>query len=314
MSAVKVEKSGMMTTVQDQGRRGFQQFGISESGAMDPWALRWANFLVGNEENAAGIEVTLMGPQLLFEQDAVIAVGGADLSVKLDQTPIPRWTSIHVRAGQRLSFGKPRFGVRAYVAVQGGIDVPVALGSRATFIKAKLGGFRGRELRNGDVLPVGECKTQVLRRRLHPALLPDYDLDEPLRVIPGPDLEMFSEEALSTFFGEVYSLTNEVDRMGYRLNGPPLPLASNSSMLSDAVAMGTIQIPSSGFPLLLLADRQTSGGYARIGTVIHEDLPKTAQLGPHAAVSFSRVTLEEAQQLRRKREYQYRWMKQIHRM
>lgn len=313
MNVIKVEKSGMMTTIQDKGRIGYQQYGISESGAMDPWALRWANLLVGNDDGAAGIEVTLMGPQLLFEADSLIAIGGADLSPRLDDEPLPLWTAVRVKAGQRITFKEPRFGVRSYIAVQGGIDVPPALGSRSTFIKAKLGGFRGRELRTGDVLPVGNENKQVKqRRRLHADLIPDYDLTQPIRVLPGPDLEMFSEEVMQTFFTETYELTNEVDRMGYRLDGPPLSLSGEESMLSDAVAMGTIQIPASGYPLLLLADRQTTGGYARIGTVIHEDLAKTAQLGPHAKISFSEVTLEEAQQLRCERERQFRWMKQMH--
>ncbi|SDO38462.1 biotin-dependent carboxyltransferase family protein [Alkalicoccus daliensis] len=315
MSIVKVEKQGMMTTVQDKGRRGYQQYGITESGVMDPWALRWANLLAGNPDSAAGIEVTLMGPQLLFSEDTTIAVGGADLTAQLDGTEIPLWTSIPVKAGQRLHFGKPRQGVRAYIAIHGGIDTPLVLGSRSTYIKAKLGGFRGRELRNGDELPVGpQTMKSTRRKRLHQALLPDYDISVPIRVLPGPDTGMFPETALQTFFSKEYALTNEVDRMGYRLDGPPLSLTQEGKMISDAVAMGTIQIPASGYPLLLLADRQTSGGYARIGSVIHADLSKTAQLGPGKKVRFTETTLEEAHDLLKRKENRFQHFKKMHQL
>ncbi|CAM3883847.1 biotin-dependent carboxyltransferase family protein [Alkalicoccus chagannorensis] len=302
MAEMKIRKQGLLTTIQDQGRTGAQQYGIVVGGAMDPWALRLCNVLTGNDPGAAGLEVTMMGPELSFSEPVRIAVGGADLSAAVDGEKIPLWTAVLVPAGSVLSFGEPKFGVRAYIAVAGGVDVPEVMGSRATYIRAKLGGFRGRELRNGDVIPLGTPGRTTGRRRMHHELLPDYHKGRPVRIIPGPD----APGSLSLFMSETYRITNDVDRMGSRLEGPEMDVPEAEGMLSDAVAMGTIQITAGGQPILLMADRQTTGGYPRIATVIHEDLPKVAQMRPGEVIRFSTVPVEVAQQLRRHREKQFR--------
>jgi antagonist of KipI len=314
MSGFKVEKQGLLTTVQDKGRPGYQQYGIIVGGAMDPWALRLANVLVGNPDGAAGLEITMMGPELVMTADTMIAVGGGDLSASIDGKDIPLWTAVPVSAGQTISFGKPRSGVRAYIAFGGGIDVPEVLGSRSTYIKAELGGYQGRELNKGDHVSLLPKTSDVPRRRLHPSLIPDYDKTRPVRVISGPDEDLFNEDTMRRFYESEFYLTNEVDRMGYRLEGPGLAPEKEAGILSDATTMGTIQVPAGGQPMLLLADRQTAGGYARIGTVIQEDMPRVAQYGPHEKIQFSAVKMEEAQQLIIKREQAFRCLMKLLRL
>ncbi|WP_147803767.1 biotin-dependent carboxyltransferase family protein [Alkalicoccus halolimnae] len=306
MSGFKVEKQGLLTTVQDKGRMGYQQYGIVVSGAVDPLALRLANAVVGNPDSAAGLEVTMMGPELIMTADSMISVGGGDLSAAVDGREIPMWTAVKVYAGQRISFGEPRFGVRAYIAFAGGIDVPEEMGSRATYLKAEIGGFHGRELQAGDEVNIFSVQRFPCRRRLHPALLPNYDKGTPIRVIEGPDEKLFSGETKDIFYDSKFYLTNEVDRMGCRMEGPSVPPEEGSGILSDATTMGTIQIPGDGLPMLLMADRQTSGGYARIGTVIQEDLPRVAQCGPGEPVRFTAVSVKKAQEIYARREKRFR--------
>lgn len=302
---LRVIKSGLFTTVQDLGRNGYQQYGMVVSGAMDPFALRVGNLLVGNKQGEAGLEITLIGPELEVLDDCVMAICGADLSPALDGEPIPVWKSFRARKGQFLRFGTPKKGVRAYLTVAGGFDVPAVMGSKSTYVKASIGGLEGRPLRSGDILRRGESRfssDQLEGRGLLSSLIPDYPSHLKVRVVLGPDEDLFLEEGVETFLSETYEITPQSDRMGYRLKGATIKHKEGADIISDAIAPGTIQIPSSGQPIILLADRQTTGGYARIGTVISVDIPLIAQMVPGNRLSFEAVSVEEAQRLYLKQE------------
>lgn len=302
---IQVEKPGLLTTIQDAGRAGYQQYGIVVSGAMDPFAVRAANLLAGNKETEAALEVTMMGPKLKFLKDTVIAIGGADLSASVDGREILPWKSVLVKKDEVLSFGAPKSGVRAYLAVAGGINSEPLLGSRSTYLKAGMGGIEGRELYKGDILEggvPGAPLKNLAGRVLKADMLPDYQGGRRIRVVPGPDDWAFTDEGTEAFYSGEYELTRDVDRMGYRLSGPVVEHKDKADILSDAVTMGTVQVPSSGQPIILLADRQTSGGYTRIGTVISVDLPLLAQMHSGSTIMFERISVEKAQELYRNRE------------
>ncbi|WNF35330.1 biotin-dependent carboxyltransferase family protein [Bacillaceae bacterium IKA-2] len=296
----EVVKPGLLTTVQDIGRYGYQQYGIVVSGAMDQFAHRLGNLLVGNEPTSATLEVTMMGPKLQVLEDTVIAITGANLSVTIDNQPIEPWKSLFVKKGEILSFGKPEQGVRAYIAVMGGFEGEQVLGSKATYLKAKMGGIAGRELEKGDVLYCGQMTgsfEKLSGRIVSRQLLLNYEQTMPFRVVLGPEEKSFTEAGLKTFFSESFEITREIDRMGCRLSGPVIEHKKKADIISDAITFGTIQVPASGQPIILLADRQTSGGYARIGTIITVDLPRLAQQMPGTKIRFEQISIEEAQQL-----------------
>ncbi|MBN2980346.1 MULTISPECIES: biotin-dependent carboxyltransferase family protein [Cohnella] len=323
--SVSVLKPGLLTTVQDAGRLGYRQYGIVEGGAMDPFAYRAANILVGNAANAAALEMTLLGPALLFEREALIAIAGADLSPTIDGEAAPLWEPLFVAAGAVLRFGAARSGCRAYLAIGGGFDVPVVMGSRSTMLSAGIGGFSGRALQEGDVLerltPSGcaAALTLLARERLKrpngkrtfagagwqasASMLPAYGAEPVVRVLPGGQYERFSPSYVERFFAEAFVVDPESNRMGYRLTGGagtnpiPPPGSAEDEMLSEPVAFGTIQVPSGGKPIVLMADRQTTGGYPRIAEAIAADLPLLAQLRPGDRVRFRLTELWEAQRL-----------------
>ncbi len=298
-SGVAVLKPGWLTTVQDLGREGYQQYGMPVSGAMDRYAFVSANRLVGNQDVAAALELTLSGPELLFTQDSVIAVAGADLTPMMDGRAIPLWTSIRIPAGSRLSFAARRSGVRAYLAVAGGIDVPRLFGSRSTHLPSGTGGLHGRALIAGDHLTIGRAirRRMVVDRSVPERLRSVYPRDLPLRVLPGPQPGYFPAEALNVLTGGAYRLTSRCDRMGYCLTGSPLPPTGGTSWISDATAMGVLQVPPDGQPILLMADRQTTGGYPKIAVVITADLHRAAQLMAGDVVRFHVTTLSMARTL-----------------
>ncbi len=296
MRAIEVIDGGMLTTVQDLGRYGCQRYGVPTSGALDLFALRAANRLVGNEEADAGLEVTLIGPSLKFLVPATIALTGADLGVRLDGQPLARWRSILVEAGSVLSFGDPHEGVRAYVGVAGGIDVPVVLGSRSTYTRSRLGGVDGRPLRAGDVLHICGDRPVLLggALRMPEASRPLHGSTHVLRVVLGPQDDRFSAGGIATFLGSTYTVTPQSDRMGYRLSGPAIEHLRGPDIVSDGTPFGAVQVAGDGVPIVLLADRGTAGGYTKIATVIGPDLPRLAQAAPGDAVTFVRVELEAA--------------------
>ncbi|MCM3765933.1 biotin-dependent carboxyltransferase family protein [Neobacillus niacini] len=292
----KVIKPGLQTTVQDLGRYGYQQFGISPSGAMDPYSLQVANILVGNHPGEAGLEIAFVGPVLKAKRDMVIAICGGDFFPQVDDHEVSLWKSFLLKKGQVLSVGVCKAGARAYIAVAGGLDVPVVLGSKSTFLNGRFGGLEGRSLQKGDILK-GNPVLRKPHRALHPSLIPEYNRKLRLRVILGPHQHMFTEESIGRFLNGEYVITPQSNRMGYQLNGPKLEHLSGPDIISDPVPLGGIQVPASGQPIILMAERQTTGGYTRIGTVISADIPKLAQAVPDTITQFATVSIEEAQRL-----------------
>ena len=309
--SLHVLRPGLLTTVQDLGRFGYQPDGIIVSGAMDALALRVANLLVGNHENAAGLEITLLGPKIRFETDQLIALTGAHLSPTLNGQPVGRHRPVWVAAGAELAFGPAVAGCRAYLAVAGGVAVPPVLGSRSTYLRAGFGGHEGRALRAGDGLPVGE--PSVVGARLvqqlarpgaawaaasftpGPALSPLPRHRPVLRAVRGPEYGQFSTESQRAFWEEPFTITPAADRMGYRLQGPPLARLDETELLSSAVTFGTVQVPAGGQPIVLLADHQTTGGYPRLAQVISVDWSALAQAAPGQSLRFQEVSVAEAQ-------------------
>lgn len=295
---IEVIKPGIFTTVQDLGRWGYQRYGIGTAGALDSFALTAANLLLGNAEEAAGLEITFSGPMLKFHQDTLIAITGADLNPRLNGQPISNWTACFISAGSILSFGQKKSGVRAYLAVWGGIAVPPIMGSRATYLLGRFGGLEGRPLKTGDKLPLLPCPLkaqEIAGRSLPTSLRPPYQQNPCLRVILGPFADYFSPEGREAFLTSAYTITPQSDRMGYRLQGTPITRAINEELITCGLANGTIQVPPDGQPILLLADRQTIGGYPIIATVINADLPLAAQCAPGDKLRFQATTLREAQ-------------------
>lgn len=311
--SLHILRPGLLTTVQDLGRFGYQQDGIIVSGAMDAVALRIANLLVGNTETAAGLEITLLGPTIRFETDHLIALTGAHLSPTLNGQPVGRNRAVWVVAGAELAFGPAVAGCRAYLAVAGGVAVPLVLGSRATYLRAGFGGLEGRALRAGDALPVGNPSplgirlTQALaspgrawvpaRFTPGPDLCPLLRPEPVIRAVRGPEYAQFSAASQGVFWREPFTITAEADRMGYRLQGPGLEQPAATELLSSAVTFGTVQVPAGGQPIVLLADHQTTGGYPRIVQVISADFSALAQARPGQRLRFEEVSLNEAQAL-----------------
>jgi antagonist of KipI len=294
---LEVIKPGLLTTVQDQGRWGYQGYGVGIAGAMDSFALAAANLLVGNPEGSAGLEITIQGPTLRFQRETLFALAGADLAPRLNGISISDWTAHPAPPGSVLSFEGRKSGVRAYLALSGGVDVPLLMGSRSTYLLGRFGGQEGRPLKAQDVLPIGTPVVGAMRlagRRFPDSLRPPYQRNPRLRVILGPFQDYFSEEGLAAFLSTAYMITPNSDRMGYRLQGKTIPRRTTRELITCGLANGTIQVPPNGQPIILLADRQTIGGYPIIATAIHADLPLLAQCAPGDQLSFSEVTPNQA--------------------
>lgn len=290
---ITVIRAGMLTTVQDLGRRGYRAAGVPLGGAVDALALRLVNLLVGNAEDAAALEFTLVGPELEFSSEVMIALGGGDFG------SWPLWQPVRVRAGERVKLGAARTGCRGYLAIAGGFDVPVVLGSRGTYLRAKLGGWEGRALRDGDVLRASEISRPVLGRwHIDERILPVYSAAVTVRCVRGAQADEFGE----TFTTTEFKVTAKSDRMGARLSGPVVTRNVAHELVSTTVVPGTVQVPPDGQPIVLLADAQTIGGYPQIAHVLTVDLPLVAQLRPGDTVRFREVTLAEAHESMRTRE------------
>ncbi len=292
---LRVLAPGLLTTAQDRGRWGHQSIGVSVSGAMDPFAHRLANALVGNTRAAATLEVTLTGPSIRFDDARAVAVAGAVFDLFVDDQPVPHAATVAVGAGAVLRFGARRRGARAYLAVSGGIDVPLLLGSRATHLPTGIGGWHGRPLRRDDHVPLGQPTPQRRRAVHHTSAEPDVATPA-VRVLAGPDAGRFAPDALEALVSEPYHVSVDSDRMGFRLEGPVLRHRAKADIVSDATPFGTLQVPASGQPVLLMADRQTTGGYARLATVISADLGIAGQAAPGDALRF--VVCDRAEALR----------------
>ncbi|MBS0446673.1 MAG: biotin-dependent carboxyltransferase family protein [Proteobacteria bacterium] len=313
--SIEVLKPGALTTVQDLGRWGQQRLGIVVGGAMDDWSHRIANALVGNPDEAATLEITMVGPTLGFTVDSTVALLGADLSPTIAGRSVPLGQAVRVRAGARLEFGARVCGMRTYLAVGGGIATPPVMGSRSTYLRGAFGGHDGRALRKGDVLQVGAASrvagpvdgdrpyARLPTPRVMSASLRDEHAVITLRIVPGAHWDLFTDEAQQACLATPYRIALQSDRMGYRLEGAPLARRRAFEMISEGVAYGTMQVPPDGQPIVLMADRQSTGGYPKIANVASVDLPVLAQLGPHRMLRFEAISLAAAQALAVRREH-----------
>ena len=294
--SITIVNPGMMTTVQDQGRVGYQQFGVSVSGVMCPRSAILANILVGNEDGEAVLECTMMGPHIQFDTANCIAITGGDLGPTLDGQPIPNYAAIAVKAGQILRFTMPKVGCRAFVAFAGGLDIEPVMGSRSTYLKAKIGGFEGRKLQKGDVIKFREPKADLPKLDLR-HMAPEFRTrsEYTVRVVMGPQDDYFTDAGIETFLSSVYTVTPEFDRMGCRLSGDVIAHKDGGDIISDGISFGAIQVPSSGNPIIMLGDRQTTGGYTKIAGVITADFRILAQLKAGDKVRFQKVSIAQAQ-------------------
>lgn len=297
---IRIDFAGPLTTVQDGGRLGFMSVGFSAGGAMDSYSMRLANILVGNEEGEGVLEMTFMGICCEFDSDSVIALTGADMSPLVNGEPIPRNEAVSVHAGDRLEMKMAVSGMRCYLAVAGGFDLEKAKGSLSTNLKCKIGGFMGRKLMAGDEIPLKRSARLKGKRRAE--VCEDYSEKITVRVILGPQDDYFTEKGKKTFFSSEYRVSDKSDRMGIRLSGIAVENKDGVDIVSDAIAMGSVQIPASGEPIIMMADRQTTGGYAKIATVITADLPLLAQARPNDKLFFREVSYSQALKALKERE------------
>lgn len=295
---VKFLSGGFLTTVQDMGRTGYQESGMSVSGVMDQRSAAIANILVGNDEKEAVLEVTLMGPMMEFTEDNIIAVTGANLLPKINGQEIPMYQAVLVHKGDSMNFAGMISGSRAYIAVAGGLDVPVQMGSKSTNLKLKVGGYQGRKIGSDDEIGFAAPKTTLPNMEKRKMTPEDFTQTEnTIRVVMGPQDDCFTEKGINTFLSSTYAFTNESDRMGCRLEGNVIEHKNGGDIITDGIAFGAIQVPSHGKPIIMMADHQTTGGYTKIAGVISVDLPLVAQSRPGYKVHFKKVTIEEAQKL-----------------
>ena len=307
-------RAGFLTSVQDLGRTGFREFGVSLGGALDTHALRVANLLAGNDESAAGLELTFGGLRLRFADDRIVVWGGGDFNARVGSTSVAAGHPALVRGGEEFSIESPTCGCRAWLAISGGIDVPVVLGSRSGDLRAGFGGVKGRPIRDGEEFPLGgnSARSKVLIDKLRGEKIgrwkPPHDWSSTarrtpvLRYVRGADSRRFRESALQSLNNENFFVSPDSDRMGIRLDGPRLERREDVDLLSEAVAPGTVQVPPSGKPILLLNDCQTIGGYPKIAHVITVDLPTATQLCPGDRVRFAEVSIADAHALLLERE------------
>jgi antagonist of KipI len=315
--SLRIVRPGLLTTVQDRGRFGLQHLGIVSCGPMDPVALELANSLVGNGVDAAALEITVLGPEIEFEADVLVALCGAEMEARAAGSPMPTNRPVLLEKGTVLSARRATLGSRAYLAVAGGIAIAPVLGSRSTYLPAKFGGLQGRALRAGDRLPLVENVAALSRKRFNtlkgrkrsagletvswsaPALTLPAREPIVIHAIEGRHHAMFDAAARRAFFEATWKVTPDSNRMGFRLAGPVLALEEASEILSEPTCLGTVQVPSNGLPIALMADHQTTGGYPKIAEIAAADVPRLAQLAPGGSVQFARCTLEQAGELRR---------------
>ena len=293
MSDLVVQDAGPLTTIQDLGRPGHLRVGIPASGPMDREAFLLANRLVANADTAAGLECTLIGPRVEFTDERLIAITGADMAPTVNGAPVSAWQGLRVHTGDVLKLGPARSGVRAYLAIAGGIQTPPVLGSRATYVRGRLGGLEGRALRKADRLPLGPVGA-ARPHRLHPDRVPVYGGEPELAVVLGPQDDRFTPRGIAALFEAPYEMLPQNDRMGARLKGAFIEHTRGHDIASDGVALGAIQVIGEGQPIVLLADRQSTGGYTKIGTICSFHIGRIAQVKPGGRLQFRRVTVAEA--------------------
>jgi len=320
---VHVIKPGALSTLQDLGRFGYQRYGVIVDGVMDEWSHRVANILVGNPESEATLEMTLIGPSLRFDDTALIAICGADLSPRAGEREVPMDAPVLLRAGTRLEFGRRRSGCRAYLAVNGGYAVASVMESKSTYLRGGFGGFQGRALQKDDTIAIGRSEatnhyrslTRMLGANDDPFSAPPFDVmtrsardasaAPSVRVVAGPQWHGFTDAAQRQFLDSEFVVTPNSDRMGYRLQGAKLAPREAIEMISEGVSFGTVQVPQDGNPIILMADCQTIGGYPKIAQVASVDLPLLAQMIPGQTVRFALTSLDEAQRLYLARQHDF---------
>lgn len=294
VNRIKIISPGLLTTIQDRGRWGYQRFGMNVAGVMDDFASRIANLLVGNGQYEAVLEVTLLGVEILFHCDEVISITGSNMSPKINGNPVPLWTSLYVKAGDRLSSSGAINGLRSYIGFSRGLQIPEIMGSKSTFTRGNLGGFEGRKLDKNDEINLGEKNLLSQGSYLPDLYKPIYSKEQKIRVVLGPQDDYFQKEAIDVFLNSIYTITSEADRMGYRLDGPKIEHIDGPDIVSDGIAFGSIQVPGHGSPIIMMADRQTVGGYTKIATVITPDLSILGQMSPGNTIKFQAITVEES--------------------
>jgi len=299
----EVLEPGLLTTVQDLGRIGYQRYGVPVSGGMDAFSLKIANLLVANDIDKAVLEITGLGlMKLKILNRTVIALTGADLTPMIDTSSLPMWRAIEVKKGEVLSLGGARRGFRAYLSIAGGIDVPLVLRSRSTYCKAKIGGIEGRPLRKGDIISSFLSKQpleSITHRYLPEDFIPDLTTEIEVRVIMGPQDDYFKKEGIQTFLNSWYRVSPESDRTGYRLSGPRITHKDKTDIITDAIPLGAIQVPGDGLPIILMADRGPTGGYPKIACILSVDVDKVGQLKPGDKIKFKKIDIKEAHKILR---------------
>lgn len=297
MSSIDVINGGILTTIQDSGRYGYQELGIPTSGVMDDYNYRLANILVGNKLDEAVFEMTFFGPTLKFNENLIIAITGSNMNPKINGELAPMYETIKVKKGDTLQFGKVNEGIRSYLAFGGSIDVPVVNGSKSTHIKTKMGGIEGRALKAKDEINIKKSNEKTMRK-IPEKYIPKISHCNILRIVLGPQDDYFTEKGIHDLFRSGgYQVTKDFDRMGIRLKGTAIEHKETADIISDGTTFGSIQVPANGQPIILVADRQTTGGYTKIGNVITADLHKLAQMTFLDKVLFQEIKIEEAQKL-----------------
>lgn len=297
---ITILDGGLLTTIQDKGRTGFQQYGMPVSGVMDDYSMRVGNLLVGNEPYEAVLETTILGPTVQFNENTMIALTGANMKPQINRKSVTMWRSILVNPGDVLTFGGLISGCRSYIALAGGIGIEAVMGSKSTYVRGAIGGLHGGRLQTGDEFDLGfqnKDLGQLPLKRIPQKYLPIYANTCEVRVVLGPQDDCFTQATIRTFFESEYDVTNEADRMGYRLAGPKIEHLQSADIISDGIALGSIQVPGHGMPIIMMADRQTTGGYTKIGTVISSDLAILAQLKPGDKVRFKQVSIATSHEL-----------------
>jgi antagonist of KipI len=302
MGVIQVQEPGLFTTVQDLGREGFGPMGVSPSGAADAISIRLGNRLLGNAEGAAGLEMTLLGGTFVFPEGAAVALAGSDFGATLDGKPVELWTALEAKPGQVLRLGPTRSGARCYLCVRGGIEAQLFLGSASTHVLSGLGGHEGRALRKGDVLRIGTSNRTTPKRRLSMQALEKLSPRKVLRVTFGPQSDWFAEGPQRVLYTQAYRVAEESNRMGLRLEGAAISAPPGGEMISEGVALGAVQVPEEGRPIILFVEQQTTGGYPKIANVISADFHTLGQLRPRDEIRFERVGWETARALLREQE------------
>lgn len=317
--SISVIKPGMLSTFQDVGRHGHQHLGVSVSGAMDARAHRLANLLVGSSDDQATLEITLTGPTLRFNSATCIAISGAHLSPTVNGRAVPNNRPLIIKAGDTLAFGERTAGLRAYLAVYGGFDIPRVMGSRSTFVRGNFGGLEGRALRKDDQIALlrtlnnrnlDALSDDVWKIKIYLPAIVGLTVRPEIRVIAGPHAGRFTEESLTQFYNSDYRVSPQSERMGYRLSGAALQLKDTTQIASEVTSFGTVQVPPDGNPIILMADRQTTGGYVKIAHIATVDLPLVAQTMPGETLRFQEITLAQAQELDNQREEAFELLQQ----